>query len=251
MSSVPFSPSNASAGGPLHRSSLGGDLRALAPSKNRCTITDAGFRANINPYKLAFWMITYMVFDPKLLTALRTETSLAYRDDNLDLSHLMEKCPRLDAMYLETLRVVNGALSARKIVAPTPMGSKILGSGNTILIPFRQLHYNRYVFGDDPARFEPERFLKDPNLKSSSSFKPFGGGVNYCPGRFLAKQEMFVFVALVINRFDIELAEEGLQDGKITRPQKFPKLDESTPALGVNGPVKGSDVYVKIRKRDG
>ena len=195
-------------------------------------------------------MITYIIFDPELLATLRAETSLAYQHGNLNLSHLMEKCPRLDAVYWETLRIVNGALSARKIVAPTPMGSKVLRRGNTILIPFRQLHYNKAVFGDDPARFDPERFLKEKKLKVSSTFKPFGGGLIYCPGRFLAMQVLLVFVALVINRFDIELAEDGLQDVKPCRPQTFPKLDESTPALGVNGPIKGSDVYIKLGRRD-
>ena len=194
-------------------------------------------------------MISYIIFNPDLLAALRAETSPACRDGGIDLSYLIAKCPRLDATYLEALRVVNGALSARKIVAPTPMGNKILGTGNTILIPFRQLHYNTSVFGESPATFEPERFLKDTHLKDSWSYKPFGGGVNYCPGRFLAKHEMLVFVALFINRFDIELAETGLQDGHITSPQTFPKLDESTPALGINGPVKGSDVYIRIQKK--
>lgn len=154
--------------------------------------------------------------------------------------------PRLDATYQEALRVVNGALSARKIIAPTPLSSKVLGSGNTVLIPYRQLHYNRDVFGDDPGRFDPERFLNDPSLKNNSSFKPFGGGTNYCPGRFLAKQEIFVFVALVLNRFDIKLATETPEGKAFPGPQQFPELDTSTPALAVNGSVRGSDVYVNL-----
>ena len=151
----------------------------------------------------------------------------------------MERWSRLDATYLETLRIVNGALSARKIVAPTPMGSIILRKGNTILIPFRQLHYNKAIFGNVPSYFNPQRFLKEKNLRNNPSFKPFGGGVNYCPGRFLAKHEILVFVALFINRFDINVATVDLQDENKCTRQPFPKLDESTPALGVNGPVKG------------
>ena len=195
-------------------------------------------------------MLSYILFDPELLAALRAETSLAYQGGSINLSHLMDGCPRLDAAFQETLRVVNGAFrSARKIVAPTPIGGKILRGGNTLLIPLRQLHYNEDVFGN-PAHFDPERFLKQQSLKNSSSFKPFGGGVNYCPGRFLAKQEILVFVALVLNRFDVQLATDGLHDGSPARPQSFPKLDESTPALGIKGPVKGSDVYVNFRKRE-
>ncbi len=194
-------------------------------------------------------MIAYIVYDPNLLASLRTETSLAYQNGTINLSYLMERCPRLDATYLETLRIVNGALSARKIVAPTPMGGKLLRKGNTILIPFRQLHYNKAVFGKDPGYFDPQRFLKEKTLRNNPSFKPFGGGVNYCPGRFLAKQEMLVFVALVLNRLDIKVATVDSQDEDKSTLQPFPKLDESTPALGVNGPVKGSDVYVGLQER--
>ena len=193
-------------------------------------------------------MLAYIIFDPELLRALREETAPAYRDHEMDLSYLIDHCPRLDAVYQETMRVVNGALSARKIVAPTPMGDKVLQSGNTILIPFRQLHYNKDVFGSNPGTFNPYRFLNEKHLKNSWSFKPFGGGVNYCPGRFLAKQEMIYFVALFLHRFDFELAQDSVQ-GKGLAPQNFPELDESTPALGVNGPVKGSDVYIHLRER--
>ena len=196
-------------------------------------------------------MMAYKLFDPELLASLRAETALAYQDDAINLPYLMDYCPRLDAVYQETLRVVNGVLSARKIVAPTFMGTKTLSSSNTILIPFRQLHYNKAVFGNDPGRFDPNRFLREKHLKNSSSFKPFGGGVNYCPGRFLAKQEMLLFVALFLNRFDVEFATEDSQGTAISTPQKLPRLDESAPALGVNGPVKGSDVYVNLRRRKG
>ncbi|KAL8769674.1 MAG: hypothetical protein Q9209_004471 [Squamulea sp. 1 TL-2023] len=150
--------------------------------------------ANINPYKLAFWMLSYILFDPKLYAVLREETLHAYQDGEIDVTYLMAECARLDAVYLEVLRIVNTALSARKIVAPEPLGDKVLRSGNTIVIAFKQLHSNGAVYGADPMHFEPDRFL------------PFGGGVNYCPGRFLAKQEMLVFVALVLNRYNIQLA---------------------------------------------
>lgn len=193
-------------------------------------------------------MLTYILFNKTLFAALRAETSLAYQDGEIDIPQLMKKCPRLEATYQESLRVVNGALSARHIISPTKIGDKVLRPGNTILLPFRQLHRNKAVFGNDPGQFDPERFLRDKNLINSPSFKPFGGGHNYCPGRFLAKQEMLVFVALVLNRFDIELAPLESQHGGAPG---FPLLDEFTPALGVNGPLKGSDVYINIKRRGG
>ncbi|KAL8909703.1 MAG: hypothetical protein Q9207_000012 [Kuettlingeria erythrocarpa] len=206
--------------------------------------------ANINPYRLGFWMMAYILFNPALLNTLRAETKCAV-SDKIDANYLVNNCPHLEALYLEVMRIVNGALSARKIVADTPMGTKILRKGNTILIPFQQLHRDKNAFGPDPAAFEPERFLLDKSLRNSASYKPFGGGVNYCPGRFLAKQEMLVFVALLINRFDFEIPPTLSKSRSSYQPQSFPELDNSTPALGVNGPVPGMDVYVSIRRRAG
>lgn len=68
-------------------------------------------------------MIAYIIHDLNLPASLRTKTSLAYQDGTINLSYLMEKCPRLDALCLGTLRVVKGALSARRIVGPTHMDS--------------------------------------------------------------------------------------------------------------------------------
>ena len=178
------------------------------------------------------------MFDPILLAGLKAETAPAYHDSSVDAEYLMTKCPRLDSVYQEALRVVNGALSARKIIAPTMIGNKVLDIGATIIIPFRQLHYNKEVFGNVPGHFDPERFLKDKTLANSSSFRPFGGGVNYCPGRFLAKQEMLVFTALALHRFDICLSKD--------RVRQFPLLDMSTPALGVNSAQEGMDVFIDL-----
>ncbi|KAL9002021.1 MAG: hypothetical protein Q9188_005028 [Gyalolechia gomerana] len=208
--------------------------------------------ANINPYRLGFWMMAYILFDPSLLETLRLETRGAVSDDHskIDAAYLINECPRLEAVYLEVMRIVNGTLSGRKIVTDTPMGGKILRKGNTILIPFQQLHRGKAAFGPAPELFEPERFLLDKSLKNSGNFKPFGGGISYCPGRFLAKQEMLVFVAILINRFDFQIPKTLSKDGCNYRPQSFPQLDNSTPALSVNWPLRGMDVYLDIQKRE-
>lgn len=65
-------------------------------------LTGTGLRANINPYKPAFWMIAYIVFDPQLLATLRAEASAAYQDSDINLSCLIDRCPRLEAVYFET-----------------------------------------------------------------------------------------------------------------------------------------------------
>lgn len=182
-------------------------------------------------------MISYILFDKELHDAIRFETKPAVQNDGLDINYLSSHCPHLLAVYHEALRCKKRDLAFRKVERDTKIGDKILRAGNFAIVPVCQLHDNEEVFGPDATEFCPDRFLKQPDLVSSPSFKPYGGGKTYCPGRFFAMQEIFGFVALLIHRFDIQLS---------TSRQTFPILDESMLTLGVSRPVPGSDVWVRL-----
>lgn len=203
-------------------------------------------RANSNTVNLLFWMMAYLLFNHPLLMSVRRETEGAFHDDNMDIAYLLEQCPLLESIYYEVLRLVNGALSIRKVVAPTVIGGKLLQPGNKVLFPFRQLHLDQQIWGEDAERFEPERFLKNKALANHRSYRPFGGGVSACPGRYLTKTEAMGFIAMLLHRFDVELStfpERG--PGGIFQP--FPKIDNSKPSTGVGSPVDSMDVFIEVR----
>ena len=112
--------------------------------------------------------------------------------------------------------------------------------------PFRQFHFDPAIYGDDVEKFVPERFMRDEVLVKGKGYRPFGGGTTYCPGRFVAKQEVFCFVATVLQRFDVKLASQGVIKGG---EQAFPRLDRKKPSLGVMDPVKGDDVILRVREK--
>ena len=138
---------------------------------------------------MAFWILGCIVFDKALLAAVESEANLCFRDDKVDIQHLRHS-PTLESVYNETLRLVNGAISARKVIAPTEIGGKTLSKGNSIPMSHRQFHFIKDVFGDDVEAFNPDRILNNKELLHNSSFRPYGGGSTYCPGRFLADQEI-------------------------------------------------------------
>ena len=112
------------------------------------------------------------------------------------------------------------------------------------MMPYRQLHFDESVFGLNPESFDPARFLRAKDLSKSPSYKPFGGGSTLCSGRFIARYEVIAFVALLINRFDLRLVEEG--EGA---PPMFPRFNRTKPGLGIMEPKDGDDLAVEVRER--
>lgn len=219
---------------------------------------DLSESVNSNAYRLCFWCLAHLLFDRALLAAIRAEIQPAFdrTADTLDMPYLLDRCPRLASLYEEVLRVANDPIGARVVRRGVAVGGKTLRPGRRLLMPYRQLHFDERVFGPDAGRFNPARFLDDGkgsgskhSLLRSPSWRPFGGAATHCPGRFLARREVYMFVALVLLRFDVRLApvsgDKG--NGGMNREPKFPVLDDSIPSGGVLGPVPGDDVVVEVR----
>ncbi|KAI8944156.1 cytochrome P450 [Xylaria longipes] len=162
--------------------------------------------ANSNEYNISFWVLAYLLYDGNLFKLVKSETEAAWYSGKLDIKHLCCNCPNLEAVFYEALRLNGGAMVSRVVLEQTTIGGKILKPGDSILIPSRQLHTNECVWGEDVRAFNAKRFLKNKALARHSSFRPFGGGLTYCPGRVLAKEEVYGFVAIMMHRFDMQLA---------------------------------------------
>lgn len=203
-------------------------------------------RINANAWKLSFWMLAYLMYNPDLLHTIRSEIDPAITicRSPSDLEACLSQSPNLVSFYLETIRLVTSAVSVRNVTTPVIIGTKHLMPGGRVVIPSRQLLLHDDVFGSDAEDFDPKRFLVNKDLKNSPSYRPFGGGASYCSGRFLAKAEVLTCVALAIGRFDMELVAE-----KSGRNGGFPRLETNKLSLGIMGPVEGDDVIVNIGQR--
>ncbi|KAL9122048.1 MAG: hypothetical protein Q9187_001395 [Circinaria calcarea] len=201
----------------------------------------AVYRINANAYKGCFWTMAYILFDPPLLAAIRAEIDPVYAKGGDNLESRLESCPLLESVYLESLRLNSSSGTVRTVRHTTDIDDMTLQRGTNIVIPYRELHYNESAFGQNPDRFDAGRFLRNKDLKHSPSFKPFGGGTTYCPGRFLARREVLVFVADLIHRFDVVLAP--------TPGQRFPRKDTKKIALALMDPILGDDVLVNVQAR--
>ena len=166
-------------------------------------------------------------------------------DGLIGLSARLENCIRLVAIYYEVLRLNTASASIRAVNEPTDLDDVTLSAAAKVLIPYRQFHFDESVFGENAAHFDAERFYTNSGLGKSPSFRPFGGGTTYCSGRYVAKREVLMFLALTINRYGISLVPRELDQMQ----PPFPRCDVTMPSLGVLPPVAGDDVHIVIKKR--
>ncbi|KAL9083517.1 MAG: hypothetical protein Q9165_008498 [Trypethelium subeluteriae] len=193
----------------------------------------------------SFWMLTHLMRNPAYLAAFRTETAPAFHGDELvDVSFIQDasKCPQVDAIWHETLRLTGWAASVRLVTHDVVIGGKRMRKGNRVMVPHRLLHFDKDVFGDDIDAWRPQRWFDSESgrkLRNSQSWRPFGGGKTKCSGRFLAKYFVTAFVATLLRRFDIDPVGDP----------PMPQPDVGRPVLGIMSVKEGQDYMVSISKR--
>ena len=203
-------------------------------------IADSRRRANANHSKICFWLLDHIIPDSTLLAKIREQVDPAISKEDINLQHLVDQCPLLDACLNETLRLCTGASSARNVDRASTVGTHVLSPPAKILIPYRQLHYDESYFGPEIRTFNPWRFLDNKDLAKSLYFKPFGGGTTYCSGRFLARREVLALAAMILSQYEVELVD---------KIKGIPQMDRTKPTLGVMDTVGGEDLLVRVRPR--
>ncbi|KAF2682031.1 cytochrome P450, partial [Lentithecium fluviatile CBS 122367] len=198
---------------------------------------------NANAYKLVFWIMSYLLFDPELKQEIVAEIQPAFSKGKYsapDLDYIFNSCPLLVSTCEEVLRLTNWPIGTRTVQTDTVIGGKKLRQGRQLLMPYRAMHFDFNVFGADATTFNPRRFMQK-SLLTNKSYRPFGGAAHYCPGRYIARREVQMFTAVMLMRFDMSIL-----DAKRQTPH-FPKMDNTLPSGGIQVPLKGEDLMVRVR----
>lgn len=209
-----------------------------------------------NTVPTIFWAIYYVYSDPSILEKLREEISsvaIAGVDKEtgkpvwtLRSSDLKAKCLYLTATINETLRMRTCGISSRIVTEDVVLSNRyLLKQGTVCELPNNVLHSNAAYWGPTVDEFEPERFLAPPSSKEArmarGAFRPFGGGVSMCAGRYQAMSQLAGGLALFVMSSDC--APEG---GKLW---KFPGAHGHTIAAAVDLP--SSDLWLDVKPRPG
>lgn len=188
---------------------------------------------NSNSIPTTTWMLMEIIRDPSLLQAVRDEvatvTTMHPETGSLGIdSQKLVSLPLLQSIFTETLRLRINFNIMRDVKQPITLDGHTIPQGSLLQAPMQVAHYNEAVWGaaDHPASdFWAERHVRTGDggrrvysmAGSPTSYFPFGGGANLCPGRHLAKSEILMTIALVVSCFDIELVGWTNADGSASQ----------------------------------
>ncbi|MET9499124.1 cytochrome P450 [Streptomyces sp. NPDC006552] len=145
----------------------------------------------------------------------------------------------------EALRLwPTAAAFSREAREDTLLGGRIplrAGQGVTVLAPM--LH-RQPVWGDNPERFDPNRFTPEAEAaRSPHAFKPFGTGERACIGRQFALHEATMLLAMLVHRYRLHDHVDYRLTVKETltmKPDGFTlRLTPRTPADRCPAPLPG------------
>ncbi|KAF7535251.1 hypothetical protein G7054_g5558 [Neopestalotiopsis clavispora] len=194
------------------------------------------FALNSNSIPTTVWMLMEIIKDPTLLEAVREELKSVVSGDTttgqLDSQKLVA-LPLLQSIWTETLRLRINFNIVRDVKEPVTLEGTTIPKDSLLQVPMMVAHHDEVTWGaaGHPAtEFWAERHIKYTEKLDEQSGKtqrkrkyvmaghpasyfPFGGGANICPGRQLAKFEIFTTIALVLLRFGIELVGWKNPDG--------------------------------------
>ena len=169
------------------------------------------FAGIVNTAMTSYWMVLHIYARPDLLKEVRAELEKCVEGDgkskSVSVHELKDKCELLMSIYREVLRLESDVGSTRMVTADTILNDQyFLKKNSTLIISGGTMHQLKSVWGDDVDDFNARRFIQLARSKElhPAAFRAFGGGSTLCPGRHFATNEILLFVALIVLRFDVE-----------------------------------------------
>ncbi|MCJ1436172.1 hypothetical protein MMC27_005550 [Xylographa pallens] len=193
--------------------------------------------------------VYHILANPSILHRLQVELRgfMPDKDSKPNLTQV-ERLPYLTAIVKEGLRITGAIIHRSQRIAldrSLQYQNWTIPPGTIVSMTGYMNHINPAIF-PAPEEFRPERWLKDEGTSTRGSgaagnlekyLLPWGKGTRICLGMNLAYAELYLTLAAIFRRFDLELFETSGEDVRVVHDFIFgaPRLDSK----GVRVVVKG------------
>lgn len=156
------------------------------------------------------WGFSYILLAPDVQKHLHAELDRVVGSDRLITMDDRPSLPHTNAVIMEIQRLCN--LLQQNLLHRTTrevvVDGYTLPKGTTIVPQLSTVHYDEKIF-PDPRRFDPERFLdQNGRFKPMAEVIPFSVGKRQCLGESLARMELFLFLANLMNHFKFAVGSQ-------------------------------------------
>ncbi|XP_022095076.1 cytochrome P450 2U1-like [Acanthaster planci] len=169
----------------------------------------AGADTTSSVLQFALW---HMALYPKIQQKVRSEILTAIGADQAPELSDRPRLPYTQATVNEVLRLSHPVpLSLlHRTTAPLELAGYHIPKGTELMTPIACLNIDPRIWRE-PDIFNPERFLSEDGktVVQPPGFLPFGTGCRMCLGETLARTELFLFFAAIMQRFMFDLPPDA------------------------------------------
>lgn len=125
--------------------------------------------------------------------------------------------PYIECIVLEGLRMFGGRAFTvpHRALKDTHLAGYFIPKDVLVIANLRGCLMGPDSGFENPKQFKPERYLKNGKISLPENFLPFGLGKRRCMGESLARANIFLFTAAVLQKFDFRIVPEYPPDLKI------------------------------------
>ncbi|XP_068164065.1 cytochrome P450 17A2 [Antennarius striatus] len=155
------------------------------------------------------WILAYLLHHPEVQKRVQAELDEQVGGARPVRASDRSRLPYLDCVINEGMRIrpVSPVLIPHVAMSDSSIGGHPVRRGTRVLVNMWSIHHDPRLW-DTPDLFRPERFLDDHSERVTPSyFLPFGAGPRVCVGESLARLELFLFMASLLQRMSFKLPD--------------------------------------------
>ena len=148
----------------------------------------------------------HLLANPEILQEVRIEISAAVGNSNgLPDVKILEGLPWLTAVVRESLRLRATVTSRLPLFSDKELayGDWIILAGTAVSMSTRDILHDEAIY-PEPMAFKPQRWFQATE-QQNRCFVAFSKGTRVCPGSDFAHVEMYLVLAMLLPRFELEL----------------------------------------------